>query len=376
MRRRFDVVVVGAGAIGLSISWRLAQRGFSVAIAADLPGSDTHAAPASQVAAGMLAPTTEAWFGEDALLTLGLESFRMYPSMLAELHALTGTDLASTVEGSIYLAQDRDAQDGLARLYGLQTSLGLEVSVLDRGQLKELSPATASSVRSGLLACDETEVDPRALVRCLTQAALQNGAEMLGVRVEAIEAGGSGFELRLTDGTSVAADRVVIAAGCWSGQIVGGPPELASIRPVKGQILRLQSGRGPVPFRHILRSNEVYIVPRSSGEVIVGATVEEQGFDTTVTAGAMFELLRSASEIVPAIREMQVVEFKAGLRPGTPDNRPLIGPTSMPGVIAATGHYRNGILLTPITAGIVAELVETGSVPESLAAFDPLRFVA
>jgi glycine oxidase len=184
----------------------------------------------------------------------------------------------------------------------------------------------------------------------------------------------------LATGEEIAAPCVVLAAGCWTGGIAGVPQEVAdAVRPVKGQILRFRPRLGEaLPIRHLVRTEEVYLVPRSSpargDEIVVGATVEEQGFDTSLTGGGVYELLRAGIEVVPAIREMELAEASAGLRPGSRDNAPLLGPAGPAGLVVATGHHRNGILLTPVTADAIASVVCGGGLPEAIPAFRPDRF--
>jgi glycine oxidase len=383
-----EIIVVGAGAIGLGIAWRLAQRGDDVLVLDRAePGGG-----ASFHAAGMLAPVTEATFGEDALLELNLASARAYPAFLEELAATTGHDLASVAPGSLFVALDRDQQEALERLYEFQHNLGLPAAWLPGSRCRELEPGLHPDVRAGIRT-SEQEVDPRALTAALGCALAAAGGRVRGgAQVAAIQqVGGRVSGVVLTTGEVIAARSVVLAAGCWSGGIAGVPEEVArAIRPVKGQILRLRPRLGDtLPVRHLIRTEEVYLVPRTSApegalrprvqarrsdELVVGATVEEQGFDTSVTGGEVYELLRAAIEVVPGVREMELAEASAGLRPGSRDNAPLLGPVGPAGLVVATGHYRNGILLTPVTADAIATIVVEGGMPEVIAAFRPDRF--
>src|SRR5439155_16764488 len=261
------------------------------------------------------------------------------------------------------------------------------------GRCRELEPALHPAVRAGI-ETREQEVDPRALTAALGCAVataggrVRSGAEVAGL----LSTGDHITGVVLTTGEEIAAPSVVLAAGCWSGGIAGVPKEVAdAVRPVKGQILRLRPRNGePLPIRHLLRTEEVYLVPRSSpargDEIVVGATSEEQGFDTSLTGGGVYELLRAAIDVVPGVREMELAEASAGLRPGSRDNAPLLGPLSGPpldpplgggggaGLVVATGHHRNGILLTPVTADAIASVVCEGVVPEAIAPFRPDRF--
>lgn len=367
--KHYDAVIIGAGVIGLGIGYKARLLGLStLVVERDRPG-----AGASGVAAGMLAPVTEATFGEEPLLRLNLDSARRYPAFVAEVTQASGIDLFSSVKGTMFVALDRDQLEALRRLHEFQVSLGLDAIWLKAHDARDLEPALHPSARAAIRAKADIEIDPRRLVAALEAAYLSSGGELRkGAGVTALRAGG----VTLEAGEEIPAARVVIAAGCWSGTIPGTPPEIAaSIRPVKGQILRLRPrDKGHSILGHVIRTEEVYLVPRS-GEVVVGATVEEQGFDTTLTAGGVFELLRAADEAVPGLREFELAEASAGLRPGSRDNSPLLGPTSIEGVVAATGGFRNGILLAPVTAEAIATLLAKDEIPDEIAPFDPRRFL-
>jgi glycine oxidase len=368
-----DTIVVGAGAIGLGIAWRTAQTGREVLVVdRDEPGQG-----ASFHAAGMLAPITEATFGEDALLRLNLVSAAGYPAFLRELEAASGQQLASSAPGTLFVALDRDQLEALGRLHEFLADLGLEAAWLDGDRCRELEPALHPAVRGGVLA-PEQEVDPRALTAALG-AAVQAAGGTIRPKAEVsrlLVRGGRIAGVELAGGEELEGATVVLAAGCWSGEIDGVPEEVAaSIRPVKGQILRLRPRPGEsLPVRHLIRTEDVYLVPRAGGELVVGATVEEQGFDTSLTGGGIYELLRAAIEAVPGVRELVLTEASAGLRPGSRDNAPLLGPAGPQGLLVATGHYRNGILLTPVTADAIASLIADGAVPDLIAPFLPGRF--
>lgn len=379
-----DVVVVGAGIVGLCIGWRIAQLGLDVVVLErDGPGDVPSAATA--VAAGMLAPVTEATFGERAVLALNLESARRYPAFLAELGAEGDHDLSPVSRGTLAVAVDRDQLEALRRLHEYQRSLGLEATWLGRAECRTLEAALHPSVRGGVLVPDDREVDPRRVAAAAATAlrraggTIRYGAAVAGIAIG--EGGDSGngraAGVHLADGTTVAGGTVVLAAGCWSGGIDGVPAEVTgSLRPVKGQILRLRTRPGDPPLAtHVIRTEEMYLVPRPAGGMVLGATVEERGFDRSLTAGAVFELLRAAAEALPGIRELEIAESGAGLRPATPDNGPLIGHTSVEGLVAATGHFRNGILQAPVTADAVAALLAGKELPPAVAPFAPSRFM-
>lgn len=358
-------VVVGGGVIGLSIAWRAASRGLEVTVVDPEPGRG-----ASGVAAGMLAPVTEVHYGEEALLALNLESARRYPIFVAELEDGSGMGTGYRASGTVSVARDADDLAALEELVGYQRGLGLEVERLRTRELRRLEPALAPGVRGGAVVAGDHQVDPRRLIAALLGACRRLGVVLRRERAASIDR----RSVMLEAGDVEEGDVVVVAAGAWSGVLAGLPAEaVPAVRPVKGQVLRLR-GAGAPPITRNVRGAEVYLVPREDGEVVVGATVEERGFDTTVTGGAVHELLRAAIELVPDVAELALVETAASLRPGSPDNAPLLGATALKGVVVATGHFRNGILLAPVTADAVAELLATGEVPPDIAAFSPRRF--
>jgi glycine oxidase len=243
-------------------------------------------------------------------------------------------------------------------------------------ECRQLEPGLHPGIRGGVLAPGDHQVDNRALVQALLAACERAGAQMVAGRVAELATQGDRVTgVVLAGGETLAAGTVVLAAGCWSGGLGGLADEvLPPVRPVKGQLLYLRGPADQPLCSRNVRGLEVYVVPRGDGRVVVGATVEEQGFDTRVTAGAVHDLLRAAMELLPDVAELELLETVAGLRPGSPDNAPLLGPAGPEGLVVATGHYRNGILLCPVTADAVAELLATGQVPELIAPFGPGRF--
>lgn len=365
-----DVLVVGGGVIGLAIAWRAAQRGLRVTVLDPAPGSG-----ASHAAGGMLAPVTEVHYGEVPLLQLNLASAARYADFAAELTKASGLDVGYRQGGTLSVAFDTDDKATLDDLAAYQDSLGLKAEALSSRECRRLEPMLSPSVRGGLLVHDDHQVDNRRLVTALLAACTAAGVDLIAE---------SGGHLDVDGGRAVGVDgrratTVVLAAGCWSAELAGLPDDaIPPVRPVKGQILRL---RTPAAYpllgrtvRAVVRGNPVYLVPRTDGEIVLGATTEEMGFDTRVTAGAVYEILRDAHELVPGLAECELVESIARLRPGSPDNAPLIGTTSLDGLVAATGHYRNGILLAPVTADTVADLLATGRTDDLIAAFSPRRF--
>ncbi|WP_406114002.1 glycine oxidase ThiO [Kitasatospora purpeofusca] len=374
---RAEVLVVGGGIIGLVVAWQAARRGLGVTVLDPAPGGG-----AAQVAAGMLAPVTELQYGEEPLLRLGMASNERWAAFAAELtEASGGLDTGYRQCGTLAVALDSDDREELRELHAFHRRLGLDSQWLTGREARRLEPMLAPGVRGGLHVTDDHQVDGRRLAAALVRACERAGAVLR--RAEAAELlveGDRATGVRLTDGTALTAGRVMLAAGSRSHLLAGLPPSvLPAIRPVKGQVLRLRVPAAYRPFlsrnvRAVVRGGHVYLVPRADGELVIGATTEEQGHDTTVTAGGVYELLRDAHELVPGITELPLVETGAGLRPGSPDNAPLLGPTALPGLVAATGHYRNGVLLTPVTGDLLAEYLATGDLPELARPFSPHRF--
>ncbi len=355
-KRSFDAVFVGGGVIGLSCAWAAARRGARVAVLdrAEPP------AGATRVAAGMLAPVGELTFGEPELLELTLAAARLYPDFVAELEAASGETTGYTRQGALHIALDRDEAAQLRRVHELQRSLELEAEWLPPRRCRELEPGLTPSFTGGVHAPGEASVDPRALTRALLAALAGVGVELrTGEEVSAgVFAGERLVGVRTAAGEELRAGAVVLAAGAWSGRAEWLPEHARPpVRPVKGQVLELRAPDGVPPCARILASERVYLVPRPDGRLIVGATSEERGFDTTVTAGGVHELLREACRLLPDVAEMELLDALAGLRPGTPDNLPLAGPGAIDGLLLASGHYRNGILLAPLTAEAIAGLL-------------------
>jgi glycine oxidase len=372
-----DVLVVGGGIIGLVTAWRAAQRGFTTTVVDPEPGGG-----AAQVAAGMLAAVTELHYGEQTLLGLNLASARRYPDFVAELTDLTGHDLGYRRCGTLAVALDADDRAHLRELHTLQRQSGLESEWLSGRECRRLEPMLAPGVRGGLRVDGDHQIDPRRLTRALLAACERAGVVFHRASAERLRVvGDRAAGVTTTDGADLGAGQVVLAAGSLSGRLKGVPGDvLPPVRPVKGQVLRLTVPPRYAPFlsrtvRAVVRGSQVYLVPRENGELVVGATSEELGWDTTVTAGGVYELLRDAHELVPGITELPLTETRAGLRPGSPDNAPLLGPTDLPGLLLATGHYRNGVLLTPVTGDAMAHVLTTGELPEVARPFTPRRFL-
>ena len=377
--KRADVLVLGGGIIGLAVAWRAAGLGMSVTLLErDLTGQG-----ASRVAAGMLAPVAEAEFGSAGrrVLELGLHSAGMWPAFAAELEeASGGTSVGLRSAGTLLVARDEDEARELERQIAFRHSLGLRADRLRPSAAREREPALAPTVRLALEAPEDRSVDPRLVLGALRRACLSAGVLVRErAPVAALELGASGDRVTgvtLRSGERLQAARVVMAAGAWVGWIEGLPSgSQVPVRAVKGQILRLRDRAGPGMLERVVRFEGGYLVPRADGRYVLGATVEERGFELAPTVGGVYELLKDAHAVVPAVSELEIEELCVGLRPGTPDNAPAIGPCAVEGLIWATGHHRNGILLAPLTAELVAQTL-AGERPEKalLEACEPTRF--
>jgi glycine oxidase len=371
-----DLVVLGGGIIGLSLAWRARLGGMSVLLLErdELGGGATH------VAAGMLAPVAEVEFGAAGrVLELGLRSAAMWPDFAAELQQASGVEVGLRRTGTLVVARDEDEARELERQLAFRESLGLRAVRLRASEARERESALAPTVRLALEAPDDHSVDPRRVVAALRRACELEGVlfgehrhvhgleldadakRVVGVRVSRqrtsdVEAGGAADGDVLEDGAceSIYARDVVVAMGAWSGGLAGLPDGAGvPVRPVKGQIMRLRDPSGPGLLRRVVRFAGGYLVPRGDGGYVLGATMEERGFEPCATAGGVYELLRDAHELVPGVSELRIEELGVGYRPGTPDNAPVIGPGTLDGLTWATGHHRNGILLAPLTAELV-----------------------
>ena len=371
-----DLVVAGGGVIGTAIAWRAAAAGLDVVLAD--PARDE---AASLVAAGMLAPVSESMFGEDALLRLNLLAVRQFEPFAAKLEEATGHQVGLRREGTLAVAYDPGDHAALARMTAFRRSVGLDAEELDSRACRRLEPFLSPDVRGGVLFAGDWSVDNRRYAAALREAARSAKVRFVRDRVLAVRArGGRARGARFADAGDVDAGQVVVAAGCWSGGIAGLPGPLRSaVRPVKGQLLRLRNPDGfPAVISHTIRATvqgrDIYLVPRACGEVVVGATQEERGLDQTVTAGAVHDLLHDAMSLLPVTSELLLAETCAGLRPGTPDNGPILGRCGPDGLLLATGHYRNGILLSPVTADAAVALLTGGQPASEWEPFTPERF--
>jgi glycine oxidase len=365
------VLVVGGGVIGLACAWELSRDGHDVTLVAPQPGHDG----ASWVAAGMLAPVTEAQFGEAPLTRLRLEGAARWPAFAADLEAASGRRFGYDRSGTVTVALDASDRASLDDLLAYQHSLGLAAHRRSASECRRLVPALSPALRGGMEVPGDHSVDNRALLAALLGACETAGVTFARAAVSEVVPGPA---LVLADGDRLGSDHVVLAAGTGLPSIGGlADAGIPAVRPVKGHVLRLSPPahgpalRLPRTVRGLVRGRSVYLVPRPDGSLVVGATVEERGADTTVQAGAVHELLCDARAIVPGLDELTLLEAAAGLRPATMDNTPCIGWTTLDGVAVATGHFRNGILLAPLTAAAVAALLGERPVPPMVEALAP-----
>jgi glycine oxidase len=367
-----SVIVAGGGVIGLAIAWRLAREGAAVTVIE----RDRAGRSASWVAAGMLAPISEAAFDDHTYVAFARASMARFPAFVKELEADAGMAVGLDTQGTLVVARDRDDAEFIRHAYEYRRSIGLPVEWLSGAAAREREPALSPRVVGAMAIPDDHQVDTRALVRALVRACSARGVtvrentEVVRIVIESNRATG----VETTDGVT-SADTIVLSAGAWSGTIPGIPAEhVPPVRPVKGQLVRLRRDAS-FPLAHVIRAPRAYLLPKHDGTVVVGATQEEMGFDLTPTAGGISDILRHAWELVPGIYDLPFEAVEVGLRPGSRDNHPVIGATGVRGLVMATGHFRHGILLTPATADAVVEGILRGRYAGA-EAFSPARFGA
>ncbi len=367
------VAIIGAGVMGLGIAWRLAAKGATV----ELFDRGAAGRGASHAAAGMLAACCEAEPGEDALVALGRESQARWPAFAAELLKASGIDVELRDEGTLVVALTADDQARIHHHLAHQKKLGLPLEWISAAETRRREPHLAGKLAGALWSPEDHQVDNRKLAAALRVAAEAAGAtihEHQPVKEISITDGRADGVV-LADGVKVAADVVVLAAGAWSRGIAGVPPEQRPpVRPIKGQMLSLKMDPAAPLISHVIWAPGIYMVPRRDGRLILGATVEEKAFDASLTAGGMLTLLEAAWRTVPAIEELPIDEMWVGHRPGSRDDAPIVGPGPAQGLIYATGHHRNGILLTPVTVDAVARLVLEGTLEPAIRPFGIERF--
>jgi glycine oxidase len=365
------VAVIGAGAIGLSIAWRLAQGGATV----DVFERGEAGRGATWAAAGMLAAGVEAEPGEERLLALTRHSQALWPAFARELGDETGIDVGYRDEGTLAVALNRDDAALLRFSFEFHRKLGIDLEWLDGARAREREPHLAPGVVAAVLSPRDHQVDNRQLALALRAAAIKRGASIHEHAEAAVEvSGGRALGVVVRDKLH-RADVVIVAAGAWARGVAGLPERARPpVRPVKGQMVALRMDPATPLLRHVIWAPKGYLVPRRDGRLLIGATTEERGFDDTLTAGAVMGLIEAAWRVLPAVEELPIAEMWTGLRPGSRDDAPIMGPTAIDGLVLATGHHRNGILLTPASAEAIAGFVRDGALPEWAAPFTLARF--
>lgn len=366
-----DAVIVGGGIIGGSIAFDLVRRGLRVAVL----DRQEPMREASWAAAGMLSPAPDCP-AAIPLVPLARASLALYPEFVDSVEEESGLTTGYRTGGSIEVICHGDAERELSTLVALHHGLGLACEPLPLDEALKLEPALGREARVAAFLPDECSIEPRALAGAVLAAAKSVGAEFCpGLEVTSlILTGNRCVGVKTSQGETIYAAQVVLAAGCWSSQILGASTYAPTL-PVRGQMAALR--HSGTPIRHVLRSERGYLVPRgekSPQTIVVGSTIENAGFEKKITAGGIEKILSAANELVPALEGAEIVETWCGLRPGTPDQLPILGPADLEGLVFATGHYRNGILLTPITAKLVGEWIADRRVSVDWDKFSPLRF--
>lgn len=371
--QNFDAVIAGGGLIGSAIALELAQAGLSVAVfEKGEPGRE-----ASWASAGILSPAPETP-GMIPIVPLAKASMGLYPEFVANVEEISGQNVGFRPFGTMDALFSRDAKRDLSTLIALHHGLGLKAEPLRPEDARELEPALSPEVEAAALRPDEASIDNRALTQAILHAARKSGAEIFpNHAVEAIWREGNrcaGLKLR---NETVAAKWTIIASGCFSASIEG-VATYAPVRPAKGQMVSLRAvetgTRAELKIRRVLWSEKIYLVPRNDGRILAGATVEYVGFDKHVTAGAVEKILSDAIELAPGLANARIEETWAGLRPDSPDHLPIVGPTDLEGLLIATGHFRSGVLLTPITARLIREWITEQRVSVDWERLSPMRF--
>ena len=365
--RSFDVAIAGAGLIGSSIALELAQAGLRVAaFDRQTPGKE-----ASWASAGILSPGPES-AAMIPLVPLGKASLMLYPAFIESVEEISGIPTGYRAKGTLNAILSTHAREELNTIVALHRGLGLTAEPLSAAEARELEPTLSEEIEAGVLRPDEASVDNRALTNAVQEAARRTGAQIFAdTNVEAVWSEGNRCLGLRAGGENVSAGQTIIAAGCFSSTIAG-VSQYAPVRPAKGQMIALRCEA--VRIERVLWSDDIYLVPRNDGRILAGATVEDVGFDKTVTAGGVRKLLAAAIELAPGLQQARIEETWAGLRPDTPDHLPILGPADLEGLLFATGHFRSGVLLAPVTAKLLREWVTNKSVPVDLGRFSPMRF--
>ena len=366
----FEVVIIGGGVIGLAVARALAQRGVRDVLIVE---RSSLGAEASSAAAGMLAPQAEADCADD-FFRLCCQSRDLYPAFAQSLHEETGLDIELETSGTLYLAFTEEDERELEQRYEWQTRAGLTVEKLSGDSARLFEPCISTDVRAALRFPLDTQVENRRLISALAAANEALGINVLtGVSAESLSIKRDRITGIETARGFVACEKVVIAGGAWTNQVINEALPNPRIEPVRGQMVSFDAT--PQIARHVIYSPRGYVVPRRDGRLLAGSTTEYAGFDKRVTAAGVQSIVTSALEITPSIAALPLTSTWAGLRPRAADGLPVLGPCAeIVGVFYATGHYRNGILLTPITGELLARAIVDEEVSPPLQIFSPDRF--
>jgi glycine oxidase len=365
--KTFDVAIAGGGVIGGAIALELARAGLRVGVFdRQQPGQE-----ASWASAGILSPAPESP-GMIAMVPLGKASLSLYPDFVAQVEENSGQSTGFRPKGTLEALFSKDTREELSTIIALHHGLGLQAEPLRPEDARELEPALSEEVEAAVLRPNEASIDNRSLMNAVLEAARRSGAEIFpGSGVKAIWREGNrcaGFQLQ---NEKVEANWTIVAAGCFS-ETIEGVAKYAPVTPAKGQMVALRAD--DVEIQRVLWSDKIYLVPRNDGRILAGATVEHVGFDKRTTAGGIQKILSAAIELAPDLANARIEETWAGLRPDSPDHLPILGPTDVDGLVMATGHFRSGILLTPITARLIRQWITEQRVSEDWSRFSPLRF--
>ncbi len=365
----YDAVVAGGGLIGACIALELAGAGLKVAVYdAHEPGRE-----ASWASAGMISAAPENP-GSIPFVPISLASVALYPAFIEKVEALSGMDVGYRKDGALDAILDGNVEEELSTVIALQHGVGLRAEALTAQQAREMEPSLTDEMEAAIFRPDEASLDNRAFMNAVLKAAQQKGVQIFaGNGAKSLWKEKGRCKGLILDNGSVESNWTIIAAGCFSARIEGVAP-YAPVFPAKGQMIALRCES--VEIQHALWMEHTYLVPRNDGRIIAGSTVERTGFDHDVTAAGMKKILCEVIKLVPGLEKARIEETWAGLRPDSPDHLPILGPTDLAGLLIATGHFRSGILLAPITALLMREWICTGKVAVDWDRFSPLRFLA
>jgi glycine oxidase len=367
----FDVAIIGGGLIGTAVAFELTARNLRVTVLdRQQPGRES-----SWAAAGMLAPGPDSpdSHGSTKLVPLAKESLRLYPQFVAAIEQASAKPTGLAREGTLEIFYGASGEAARDNFVAEHRRMGLSAEPIHLESARKMEPSLNSTAGAAAWLPDEATVDPRALMDAVLSAAANRGAQIRAdCAVTSLLVDGGRCAGIVAGGQRISAGHVVLTAGCFSGAMEDGIARYAPTRPVRGQMISLR--HPDVRLTRVLRSASGYLVPRLDGRILAGSTLEEAGFAKSVTPAGLQKILSAALELAPALAKAEILETWAGLRPGTPDDLPILGPTDTVGLIVATGHYRNGVLLAPITAKLVREWITVGKVTAAMEAFSPLRF--